>query len=298
MAKWLGSIAVAAFLVTTAAAAPSPTPVKASSRNETTPAAGGAYFSWAKSRRRHPRVYDVFVQQQGQPAFRVNAPNSWGLGGGIDGTRLVYQQVERGNSNVVFFDLVSRRRSAAPAGVNTSRWEWGPSISGDWLLYARGAPYSPSLQVVRLRNLVTGYERVLDSIRNRRAILLPGDVTGNFAVWMKCVPVPRTCNVFRHDITAAKTAQLPNGGQSQYGPSVTSTGTMYFGRSRRGCGSSVKLVRATLDGKVQVLYSFPSTHDFFTTSVLELPPATVRIYFERLTCRSARTDIYRIDDTP
>jgi hypothetical protein len=115
---------------------------------------------------------------------------------------------------------------------------------------------------------------------------------------MKCVPSPRSCNVFRHDITAKKSARLPNRGLFLYGPSVTSAGTMYFGRSRRGCGSSAKLVKATLDGKTQVLYSFSSKHDFFMTSLVELPTGAARIYFDRITCRSGRTDIYRIDDTP
>jgi hypothetical protein len=279
-------------------AATTPAPVKTSPRNEVTPAASGPYFSWAKSRSGRPKVYDVFVEQGGQPAFRVNAPNTWGNGGGIDGTRLVYQQVRRHNSDIVFFDLASRRRSDAPAGVNTRRWEWQPHSSGDWLLYGRGAPYSPALQLVLLRNLVTGEERALDSLRMRNAVLLPGDVSGNFAVWMKCVRSPRSCNVFRYDITARKTTRIPNRGYLLYGPSVTTAGTMYFGRSRRGCGSSVKLVKAGLDGKMPVLYSFSRKHDFLMTSLVELSPSLVRIYFDRLTCRGGRSDTYRIDDTP
>lgn len=164
-------------------------------------------------------------------------------------------------------------------------------------MYARGEPYSASLQTVLLRNMVTGEERTLDSLRMRNAILLPGDVSGNFAVWMKCVVSPRSCNVFRYDITARKRTRIPNHGYFLYGPSVTSTGTMYFGRSRRGCGSSVKLVKVTLDGKEQVLYSFSRRHDFLLTSVVELSPGAARIYFDRLTCRSRRTDICRIDDS-
>jgi hypothetical protein len=286
------------LLVTSATAATSPAPVKAAARNEATPAAGGPYFSSAKSRSGRPRVYDVFAEQQGQPAFRVNAPNTWAYGGGIDGTRLVYQQGRKDNSDVVFFDLPSRRRSAVPPGVNTRRWEWRPLISGDWLLFGRGAPYSPALQLVLLRNLVTGEERVLDSLRRRNAILLPGDVSGNFAAWMKCVPSPRSCNVFRYDITARTTTRIPNHGYYLYGPSVTSIGTMYFGRSQRGCGSSAKLVRVTPDGTMRVLYSFSRRYDLLTTSLVELPPRTVRVYFDRLTCRGGRADIYRIDDTP
>jgi hypothetical protein len=292
-----GVLIVAGILAASGASATGPASVKTSPRNEATPAAAGPYFSWAKSRSGRPRVYDVFVEQVGQRAVRVNAPNTWGYGGGIDGTRLVYQQVRRNNSDIVFFDLASRGRSEAPPGVNSRRWEWQPHISGDWLLYGRGAPYSPALQLVLLRNLVTGEERTLDSLRMRNAILLPGDVSGTFAVWMKCVRSPRSCNVFRYDITARKTTRIPNHGYYLYGPSVTTTGTMYFGRSRRGCGSAAKLAKAGLDGKTHVLYSFSRKHDLLMTSLVELPPSTVRVFFDRLTCRSSRSDIYRIDDT-
>jgi hypothetical protein len=292
-----GVVVVAGILAASGASATGPVAVKTSPRNEETPAAAGPYFSWAKSRSGRPRVYDVFVEQQGQRPFRVNAPNTWGYGGGIEGTRLVYQQVRGLNADIAFFDLASRRRSDTPPGVNTRRWEWRPVFSGDWLMYARGEPYSASLQTVLLRNMVTGEERTLDSLRMRNTILLPGDVSGNFAVWMKCVRSPRSCNVFRYDITARKRTRIPNHGYFLYGPSVTSTGTMYFGRSRRGCGSSVKLVKVTLDGKEQVLFSFSRRHDFLLTSVVELSPGVARIYFDRLTCRTRRTDIYRIDDS-
>lgn len=295
--RLFGAFVVAGILAASGSSAAGPVAVKTSPRNEATPAAAGPYFAWARSRSGRPRVYDVFVEQQGQRPLRINAPNTEGDLGGIDGTRLVYQEVRGINSDIAFFDLASRRRSEPPPGVNTRRWEWRPVLSGDWLLYARGAPYSASLQTVLLRNMLTGEERTLDSLRMRNAILLSGDVTGNFAVWMKCVVSPRSCNVFRYDIGARKTTRIPNHGYFLYGPSVTSTGTMYFGRSRRGCGSSVKLVRVTLDGKEQVLYSFSRKHDLLVTSAVELSPGTVRVYFDRLTCRRNRFDIYRIDDS-
>ena len=293
-----GAAVVAGILAASGASATGPVGVKTSSRNEAAPAAAGPYFAWAKSRSGRPSVYDVWVEQPGQRPIRVNPANTEGDLGGIDGTRLVYQQVRGGSSNIAFFDLASRRHSDPPPGVNTRRWEWRPVLSGDWLLYARGAPYSVSLQTVLLRNILTAEERTLDSLRMKNAILLPGDVTGNFAVWMKCVVSPRRCNVFRYDIAARTTTRLPNHGYFLYGPSVTSTGTMYFGRSRRGCGSSVKLMRVTIDGKEQVLYSFSPRHDLLLTSLVELSPGSVRVYFDRVTCRTRRFDIYRIDDSP
>jgi hypothetical protein len=292
-----GAVVVAGVLAASGASATGPVAVKNSSRNEATPAAAGPYFAWAKSRSGRPRVYDVWVEQPGQRPIRVNPPNTEGDLGGIDGTRLVYQQMRGIQSNIAFFDLASRRHSDPPPGVNSRRWEWRPVLSGDWLLYARGLPYSVSLQTLLLRNMLTGEERTLDSLRMKNAILLPGDVTGNFAVWMKCVVSPRRCNVFRYDIGARKTTRIPSHGYFLYGPSVTSTGTMYLARSRRGCGSSVKLMRVTLDGKERVLYSFSRRHDMLLTSLVELSPGSVRVYFDRVTCRTRRFDIYRIDDS-
>ena len=164
-------------------------------------------------------------------------------------------------------------------------------------MYGRGEPYSASVQTVQLHNMRTGEKRTLDSLRAKNTILVPGDVSGNFAVWMKCSGGERSCNVFRYDITARKTTRIPNHGYFLYGPSVTTTGTMYFGRSRRGCGSSPKLVRLTPDGREQVIYSFSRRHDFLVTSVVELSPGTVRVYFDRVTCASRRADIYRLDDS-
>jgi len=301
MAKWLGSIALAGFLVATASAATTPAPVKTSTRNEATPAAGGAYFSWAKSRRGRLHTYDVWAQQEGQAPFKVNAPGTSGWSGGIDGSRLVYQQVRRGRSDIRFFDLTTRRRSNAPAGVNSKRWEWRPTISGDWLLYGRGVVFGASTQSVVLRNLVTGEQRVLDSLRSRSGMIQAGQVSGNYAAWMKCNPAP-TCNVYRYDIVTATTTQIPTTGQVLYAPSVTPAGTTYYGRSDPQCGEKAELVKTTLDGATIVLYSLPSGQDFSVTHAAELvtlPPSpftTTRIYYDRAICSSGRTDIYRIDD--
>jgi hypothetical protein len=56
--------------------------------------------------------------------------------------------------------------------------------------------------------------------------------------------------------------------------------------------------RVTLDGKEQVLHSFSWRHALLLTSLAELSPGSVRVYFDRFTCRTLRYDIYRIDDSP
>jgi hypothetical protein len=298
--KLLGLASIGCLLVATASAATTPVPVKTSPRNESTPTAGGAYFSWAKSRRGHPRVYDVWAQRQGSSPFKVNGRGTSGWPGGIEGTRLAYQQVRKRNSDLRFFDLATRRRSNAPSGVNTKRWEWRPTISGNWLLFGRGVVFGPS-QAVILRNTVTGEQRVLDTLQSKKGYLQPGQVAGNYAVWLKCTS-RTTCNVFRYDIVSATATQMPATGQVLYAPSVTPTGTTYYGRSGPDCGDSAEIVKTTLDGGTVVLYSFPRGQDFsvsYAELVVTLPPTpttTTRVYFDRTHCSSSRTDIYYVSD--
>ena len=108
----VGLLAGAGIFAFAASADSVPVPVKASPRNEVTAAAGGEYFAWAKSRRRHPGLYDVWAQRGTEASFKVNAPGTYGWAGGIDGTRLVYQEVRNGlQSDIRFFDLA---RAATP----------------------------------------------------------------------------------------------------------------------------------------------------------------------------------------
>jgi hypothetical protein len=288
--------------VAAAATATAPVPVKATTRNENTPAASAGYFAWSKSRLGKPKTFDVWAQATGEVPFKVNAPKTVGWAGGIDGTRLAYQEVWKQNSDIRLFDLVTRRRSNPP-GVNTKRWEWRATISGDWLLFGRGRIFTPATQQVILRNLVTGEQRMLDTVRNKNGMLQPGQVNGNYSVWMRCNPSP-SCNVFRYDLMAGKTTQMPSTGQVQYGPSVTPSGTTYYGRSGPSCGDSAQLVKTALDGTTEVLYSLPAGRDFFSSFALVLtrkpplpPVTTTRIYFDYATCRPDRQDIYSLDDS-
>ncbi|HMJ00945.1 MAG TPA: hypothetical protein VK488_14000 [Gaiellaceae bacterium] len=295
----VGLFAVAGLLTVTASAATAPVPVKTSPRNETTPAASGDYFAWAKSRRGQPHTLDVYAQLGTEAPVKVNARRTYGWAGGIDGTRLAYQEVSKRNSNIRFFDLTTHRRNS-PQGVNTKRWEWRPTISGDWLLFDRGVVFSGSKQQVILRNLVTGEQRVLDSLRSKHGLLQAGQVNGDFAVWMKCVS--GTCTVFRYETTNQVTTPMPTTGQVQYGPSVTATGTTYYGRSGSECGAAAELVKTTIYGATEVLYSFPAGQDFgltYATPVAIKPPGEIsmtRIYFDRTVCSTERSDIYSIDD--
>lgn len=96
------------------------------------PVRGDTYLAWQQNTRQHPSHYDVFARPMaGGAKFKVNARKTQGANGGIDGTRLVYQQFNGKRSDLKFFDLSTRTRTPPPAGVNTDQWEYWPSLSGD-----------------------------------------------------------------------------------------------------------------------------------------------------------------------
>lgn len=300
-----GLLVLVAAATTIAGRAATPIAVKASSRNEQAPAAGTDWFAWAKSRHSDTSPYDTWAQHGTDRAFKVNARNTQAYPGGIDGTTLVYQQIVGiDSSDIKLYDLAQRRRLSLPRGVNTTGWECCATLSGNWLLYTRGSPETRQLQLILLRNLVTGEQRVLDRLRNPRGVLSAGQITGNFVVWSRCNPHP-ACRILRYDVIAKTTTALrvPSG-KVVYGPSVNSNGTTYYLRSKRGCGKSVELVKEPLTGGSEVLVAFPQGRDGDVTYAFTVstgpPPAPptkiTRVYYDRVLCRRQTWDIYRVDD--
>jgi hypothetical protein len=289
-----------------AIAASAPVAVKTSSRNEIAPAAAGDWFAWSRSRGKRESPFDVFAQQTGSLPFKVNPKGTQAFTGGIDGTTLVYQLI-RGRhgarSDLRLYDLATRRELPMPASVNSPRWECCATISGGWILYNRGVERSTTTQLVLLRNLTTGEQRVLDTIRGRNTAVSAGQLNGNFAVWRRCDPHPR-CKIFRYDLASASATALTTApGKIVYGPSVSLNGTVYYVQSDRGCGRSVQLVKQPVDGGAQVILSLPPGQDIvvtYATRVTIPPPLrsqTTRIYYDLLRCRTHRWDIYRVDDS-
>ena len=140
------------------------------------------------------------------------------------------------------FDLATHARSA-PAGVNTNRWEWQPTISGDWILYGQQWGSRPLNGRVILHDTNTAETRVLDEqIGKPRRLLFPGQVSGDFATWDRYTPLAHTENVFLYQISTQTKTKIPvPTGKVQYSSSVTPTGTVFYARSGVGCGTHVTL---------------------------------------------------------
>jgi hypothetical protein len=300
------ALAAGSAVTALALAASTPIAVKTTPRNEVGPSASADWLSWSRSRERKTSPFDLFAQHAADPAFRVNPKGTQAYGGGIDGTRLLYQLI-RGRfanlSDLRLFDLQARKLAKLPAGINTKNWECCGTISGDWILFSRGRAYSTARQLVLLRNLVTGEQRVLDTLRNRNGLISAGQINGNFAVWGRCNPYPQ-CVVYRYDLSTATATALPTvPDRVPYSPSVNPYGTVYYLRSIQGCGKSVELVKQALVGLPEVVAALPQGRDgevtYAYTAVL-VPPAeshTTRVYYDTVVCRSQKWNIYRVDDT-
>jgi hypothetical protein len=299
--------AISGVTAVIAIGATAPVAVKATARNEASPAAGDDWFVWARSRERQASPVDLYAQRAGAKPFKVNRKGTQAYAGGIDGTTLVYQVI-RGqlatHSDLRLFNLATRRHKGIPRGIDTNVWECCGTISGDWLLFSRGHTYSSDRQLVLLRNLVTGEQRVLDALRNRKGLVSAGQLNGTFAVWERCDPFPR-CQVFRYDIGTGSATALPvPAGKIPYAPSVNQYGTAYYLQSNRGCGKSVQLMKQGLMGSPVLLASLPRGRDVdvsYAHSETSKPPSelvTTRIYYDQVTCDKRRKwDIYRVDDT-
>lgn len=281
--------AVAAFAVTGSAQAATQIAVKATSAFEQAPGTGGgSYLAWTRGSRER-----LLLQSgPGQPAFRVNGARSSAWSGSIDGTTFVYQLYHRRNSDIRLIDVVSHAKSA-PAGINTPRWEWHPTISGDWILFGREALARHRWRVL-LHNTSTAQTITLTDVQGRSTRADPGQVSGDYAVWDRCAH--HVCNVYRYQISTGQTIRIPNTltGQIQYYPSVTTAGTVYFVHSGNGCGRNVKLIEWVNGQPLNVLVEFGPGRDIFsTTQTVPNQVAGTDVYFDRYNCRSG-SDIYKI----
>jgi hypothetical protein len=296
--------ALCAVAVTAAVAATAQSPVKTSAKNEVIPAAGDDWFAWSRSRQRTRGPYDLYAQRTGGKAFRVARK---AYAGGIDGTTLAYQVIlgpGLGNSDLRLLDLATRRAKRLPSGINTTRWECCARISGDWLMFSRARASGAGRQLILLRNLLTGEQRVLDANQAKRGALRAAQLNGTYAVWSRCDPYPQ-CRIFRYDIGSSAATQLPvPAGQIPYAPSINQFGTVYYAQREPGCGNSVKLMKQRLFDAPELIASLPRGRDVgvsYAHAPALKPPrelVTTHVYFDQRTCgKDQRWDIYRIDDT-
>ena len=245
---------------------------------------GKVTLAWSRAPNAHPRRVHVFVRRgKGNPR-RVNRRGTRAWAGGVDGRIVVYQEINNRDSDLKTFDWkTGDRRSIRRA--NTRKWEWGPTKSGKWVLFARSARHD----TVVLLNMKTGDTRTL-ARSTRRGAAFVGQVKGDFAVFSKCSR--RACDVFRYRISTRQKITIQNKRRAQYAPSVTSSGTVYFAGSAPKCGTRVILYRRR-NGKTTRIARLGSKDTLWTQAAARVGGGT-NVYYEQGGCGDrADFDIYK-----
>jgi hypothetical protein len=285
-------------------------PVLATRLHEVTPAADwnadgtASYLSYSRNSTAEPKHFDVYLRTTRSGTTKVrklNAAGTTGWGGGIDAPSVVYQQVARDNSNIKVYDLGTRVRTNPAPGVNTRDWEWHPTISGGWILFARRKYSAPKSDQVILVNQSTGETRILDS--STHIGLAAGQVNGDWAVFERCITL---CNVFRYNISTETKERLerltPDGvdPEQQYSPSVTPDGVVYLVRSVRACDDGSSFVRyfdtgdpstGTVVGTIA-----PGRYVSTTFARASADGTTTDVFYDRYSCRTDKSDLYKVVD--
>jgi len=287
---------VAVLTATTAAASSAPIPVVGGSGDNSGPVAAGAWFAWMHSATPNPLPpashTDVLVRHDGGRPWQANPRGTYAQTGGIAGRTLVLQLIRGGTSKLAEVDLRTRRLTPVPIETGTSTWLWRPSLSGAWLLYGR-IDYATGTYSIVLVNRATGTRRTIDAVDGHAAYAAPGQVNGRYAVWIRCPD--NHCRAYRYDIRTGRRSAMPLLGgyaYSQFGPSVTRDGIVYYGNMRE-CGD-VRLVRWR-HGSVKTILRFPP-HTAFVYSYAEDGPDPT-IYYDRVGCgRDDLSSVYRTVD--
>jgi hypothetical protein len=301
--RWRVALGVAVFAALSTASMAwatllTPTLVVGGSGSQISPAATPAatYIVYSASRPGFPNAYDAYVKPAGQPRVKVNN-SGIAFAGGIDGTTFIYQHISSGHSDIGLYDVGTQTRSL-PTGVNTSAWEWSPTISGDWILFSRQNPNAtPVSDRVVLRNEMTSVTRVLDDAAGTPdRILTAGQVNGDYASWDRYTPSAHTGTVRLYQISTQHTdiVQLPIG-KIQYASSVNAAGNLFYVRSGIGCGKQVVIREIIVGVSDTALAALPPGYDVSKTFAVDEGGGVTSLYFDRFNCATGKgADVYKL----
>jgi hypothetical protein len=293
----LGSTAASASLIT-------PTLVVGGAKvNQIYPSANDTHVIWTENSAARPKHYDAVssvLPPTGSPT-RMNQAGSLGFTGNItNGTsEAIYQEVANHASNLYLYDVSTDVRTDPPAGVNTSAWEWKPSISAGFMEFGRStATFKP-----RAKDKVVLYDRnahtskVLATLPEGCLCIYAEQVSDEYATWIEC---PNICRVWYYDIAADKVHQLKDPrGLWNYAPSIDgTTGALYFVQSGDACGLKVKLMRWSIGSPIDsatVVSKLPSGYDVGDSRVTVTLGGDDDVYFSRQKCGGKNySDIYKV----
>ena len=287
-----GTILTAAIATagTAFAAVTNPVPVRTNPGDEYAYKVSGSTAIWYQNSPTNRNHYNAYIQTS-SGLKQMNAPGTVGVAGGIDGTTVIFQQIGS-FSRLIRYNIATNTRTVLGSGFNApNSAQYTPSVSGNWVLFGR---QTGARQTVLLRNLSTGEQRTLATTNNQKLNLIPGQVNGDWAVWMLYGPTSST--VYRYQISTHTGGKLLNTlppAKFEYSPVVASDGTAYYMHAGARCGDHARLVMHGVGQPETALRTFSQGIDANNTFATAGTSGT-DIYFARLTCKTGRTDIYKV----
>jgi hypothetical protein len=283
----------AVLLFAQTALAGSPTPVKATNRDEFLGGSNGNFFGWTQDRAGHPKAIDAWYEPMpvgsGTPV-RLNAGRDKAFAGQIDPTadEIGWQRIHRGNSDVRIYDMAGAANFPLPPGIDTSKWEWAPAVFGGQMTFARDARSGQTIYFVT--NLTTGHKKAIKTTDYVHSYMfLPPRFYGNWIVYG--LVTRRGWYVYEYDIALATTTKVHHPrGRFDYAPSVDLAGNIYFTRSTGGCGG-IKLMKYPLGGPAVDVYDATANQDVNDTSVYDDGAGQVLVYVAFYDCINGGDDI-------
>jgi hypothetical protein len=252
-------------------------------------------LTWTQAPRSRPGAFRALAKLGGSSPIRLNPRGTTGLvsSGAVDegGNRIAYWQHRGTKGNIKIFKVDSRTRRSV--FVNTAAHEWGASISGKRLLFARGRFGSPMR--IYLANLRTRNVRRLARV-DSGVFLEPGDLSGRWATWTRCNGF-RNCSVTRLNVRTGNSKVMGNPrNRSQFGASVLPNGVVFYGESSNydTCASRLRLFKVRRGGGRVHLDTLPDGLSIGGTSVRRVSSSAVHLYHDRYRCSTGAWDIYRM----
>jgi|tagenome__1003787_1003787.scaffolds.fasta_scaffold20673572_2 hypothetical protein len=233
----------------------------------------------------------VMLGTDTDPFHQVNADGTYAdwpsmeLGNAYLGDVVLFSQWEgTGPADIVVYDVTTDTVVDTPDGINTSANEMKATISGDYLLFGRGAQGAAPPTKAVLYDLATGESSLLA----KGSYVWPGMVNGNWVVYQRCA---KACEIVRYRISNGRADVVPTAARKwTYFPVIDADGTVYYGQSGNGCGLNVKLMSHHRgDAESHVLKDLPNQVDIDPGDIVDGD-----LYFGRFNCRREESDIYRL----
>jgi hypothetical protein len=257
----------------------------------------GTHLVYSMSRPGRPAAYDAFVRT-GSAAVKLNLSGT-AYAGQLSGDTVPFQSVRRGDADIRFYSISTGSRSSAGTVVNSRNWEFGPSLSGRFLLFGRRTRgTSPETDRLLLYNAVSRQLRVIAEHRGEPdRDVFPGQVNGDYVVYTTCTPARATCRVTRYRISTRRRLTVPQPARRiGYGAGVTSAGVVYFVRGAWACGAGATIRSYDpATGTGRLLLRLGRGYDADQGFVFENGPADEFLYSRsRCSSKSGGWDVYKV----